>query len=99
MLVVWETEPPDSSALTSSRCWGALSGILPVAGSAPRRCARPSAVSTAVRCDVLGAAGAAVEDAPDPPDPPDPPPEPEVGAVDLAGVVVPASTLRNSSMF
>src|ERR1700735_65185 len=103
MVLLRETEPPDSSALTSSRCCGAESGILPVAGSAPRRWARPSALSAAWRGDWAGgaacAAGAAVVevveavDAP-PEEAPEEPPEAGVGAVDFAGAVVPASTVR-----
>src|ERR1035437_7267388 len=97
MLLDLETEPPDSSALTRRRWCGALSGILPVAGSAPRRWARLSAVSTAVRWAAEGgagcAAGAAAVEALAAED------VAEVGAAGLAGVVVPESTARNPSMF
>src|ERR1019366_6730480 len=58
MLDEWLTEPPDSSALTIRRCCGAVAGILPVAGSTPRLCARPSALSADSRREGVVAADA-----------------------------------------
>src|ERR1039458_5371380 len=57
MLLEWLTEPPDSSALTMRRCCGALAGILPVSGSAPRRWARPSALRADSRREGVVLAG------------------------------------------
>src|ERR1035441_2549227 len=59
ILVEWLTEPPDSSALTMRRCCGAVAGIVPVAGSAPRRWARPSALRADSRREGVVLAGGA----------------------------------------
>src|ERR1017187_7189877 len=92
MLDEWLTEPPDSSALTIRRCCGAVAGILPVAGSTPRLCARPSALSADSRRAVVAAdavvgvvaAGVVVV----------------VGGLGAgAGAGAAASEARNSSMF
>src|ERR1017187_9931733 len=93
MLDEWLTEPPDSSALTIRRCCGAVAGILPVAGSTPRLCARPSALSADSRREGVVAADAEVGAVPA---------GAGIGVGGLgagAGAGAAASEARNSSMF
>src|ERR1019366_1155707 len=75
------------------RCWGAVAGILPVSGSAPRRWARPSALRADSRREgvvLAGDAGTVVVVVVVPPA--------DLGAA-AAAVGPPARDARNSSMF